>query len=48
MNKLELIRFGLIDAALPEEEISNDEREELDRLEKEPGRRLEDVLAESI
>ena len=46
IDKLELIRFKLIDAALPVEGISDEEKEELDRLEKEPGRRLEDVLAE--
>ena len=44
--KLDLIRFKLTDALLPVEEISDDEREELERIEKEPGRSLEDVMAE--
>lgn len=48
--KLDLIRFKMDDILLPVEEISDDEREELDKIEEEMKRgekfRLEDVMAE--
>jgi len=48
-DDLELVRnmlINLIDSTISEVEISDEEMKELDRLEKEPGRRLEDIIDE--